>query len=107
MNSFLERLYDKAIARMGSLASFVPMIAKNLKAAIAEGDVEKIKRHTHELRELSAAQIKLADTVDAAVADGNIDLVEGAEIAVEFERVIDEAEDVIKGFDEDDAVVPE
>jgi hypothetical protein len=103
MNSFLENLYAKVIAKLGSLASFIPMIASNLKKALVEGDIAKIKARTHELRELAAAQTNLANVIDDAVADGSIDLVEGSEIAIALERMIDEAEDVIKGIDEDDA----
>jgi len=97
--SYLEKLWDRAMSKLGSLASFVPMIAAQIKAALAEKDVEKIKAHAVQMKEAAAAQDALADKIIDAVADGTIDLIEGSEIALALENVLAEYQDVAVGHD--------
>lgn len=88
--------------KLGSLTSFAEPIAKALKIAIESGDVIKIRIHTNELREFAQKLMGVCDFLDEAVSDGNLDLYEGSQALVLLNEVVDEAEDVITGVDEDD-----
>ena len=97
--SFLTNLWNKFLAKLGSVAAFIPGIAESVKIAIESGDVEKVRAHATQLKELAAAIDFLADAALDATDDGSITLVEGSELALAIESVIDEADDVIKGYD--------
>ena len=77
-----------------------------MKVAIEAGDNVKIKAHNHELREFHMKGLEYCDFIDEAVADGNLDLYEGAIAIAKLNELVDEAEDVITGVDEDDVVPP-
>ena len=101
MDNYLEKLWDLAEAKMGALAGLAPTIAANVKISLKEGDVGMVRVRATELRECAAAQDRLGVALLDAVADGSVDLAEGADVALALEKVLDEAEDVIRGYDED------
>lgn len=103
MDSYLANLYQTIESRLGALGGLIPTIASTVKIALVEGDVEKITTRTAELREATAALDNLAGVLDAAVADGQVSLAEGAEAALALEAAVDQIEDIIRGYDEDDA----
>jgi len=98
--SFLTDLWGKVLAKLGSFASFIPAIAAALKVAIANDDVEKVAAHLQQLDEAADAIKEFVTRGQAAIADGSLSLVEGSELALALERVVDELDDVVKGHDD-------
>jgi cytochrome b len=98
----LRNLWDKATAKLGRFAAFLPMLGEQIRIDLEEQNVESITKRTHELRESAAALVAMADALDAAVADGVLDANEGAEVLAKLDVAIDEIEDVFTGEDEDD-----
>jgi len=98
--SFLTNLWEKAMAKLGDLASFVPGIASMIHMAINEGDAAKVNAHAVQLKQFAQALMDFADAAVEATADGTLDLVEGSELALALEKVVDEADDVVKGQDD-------
>lgn len=114
MESILLRGYEAIESKLGGLASFIPAIAQSIKKSIDEEDyaavdakLRELDKRTHEGREALAAADNLAAYVRQALRDGDLTLAEGAEMALLVERLVDEAEDVVTGVDEDDPVEPE
>jgi len=107
MKSYLKDLWAKAMLKLGAVASFVPAIAAQINVALDAGDAAKLRAHAVELKEAGQAQIDLGDALLIATEDGTLDLVEGSEIALKIERMLDELEDVAKGYDEDDVAAVE
>jgi len=97
--SFLTKLWNKVIDALGVFAAFIPGIAAQVKIAIAEGDVAKLDAHLDELDEAAEALKKFVVKGKSAIDDGTLDLIEGSDLALELEKVIDELEDVVKGRD--------
>ena len=95
-------LWEKAIEKLGRFAAFLPMIGAQIQFDLDDGNVEGIRSRAHELREASSALGKLADKLEAVVADGSVDAVEITETLGELDVCLDEMEDVAKGYDEDD-----
>ena len=98
--SYITALWDRVLLKLGSVASFIPPIAEQIKVAVADGDVAKVRAHTVQFRQFCEKGIALCDGIDDAVADGNINLVEGSQIVLDLESLVDEADDVIKGADD-------
>lgn len=96
---FLENLYAKVVARLGSLAGFIPMIGNAIQVHVKEGDVAGIVARADQIDQLADALKNVSAKMRDAVADGSVDLVEGSEIAVALERAADEVQDIIKGAD--------
>jgi hypothetical protein len=103
MKNYAVAAWNWINEKASGLVAFAEPIAKSLKVAIEAGDVEKIKAHNQELREFHEGGIVFCDTVDEFVADGNVDLYEGATALKMINDQLDQAEDVITGVDEDDA----
>ena len=111
MRRFIVDLWDKAMAKLGIFASFIPGIASELKVAVETDDGEKARRHGIELVEAGEALKVLGQSVvDATQEDRDgvirITAAEGSDILLKLEAAIDEIEDVATGRDEDDQVVP-
>lgn len=98
----INELLDKAGEKLGKFAGFLPAIGEQLKIAIKEGNADKIRARTKELREAGEAQIKFANQLDAHIADNVENGVELVEDLRELDEVLDQWEDVFKGYDEDD-----
>jgi hypothetical protein len=119
MKDYLGTLLAKLKAVIKpSIWSFVPLLAAQLKAAIAAKDTAKILEIAARLRASAHEEREHADSVDALAAhleasvapdeDGvvEIDAIEVAEALDLLQTVIDEGEDIATGKDEDDAVPP-
>ena len=96
-------------SKLGSLASFIVPVAREIQVAVASKDVDKIEaacaewdNRSHEARETLDAGDELVAHIRASVADGHLDAIESAEGLLLLERLIDEAEDIATGRDEDD-----
>lgn len=98
--SFLTKLWDKLMAKLGAIAGFIPGIAAALKVAIDEGDVDKVRAHAMQLDQFADALKRFAAAAIEATDDGTLDLVEGSELALLLEAIVDEGDDVIKGHDD-------
>lgn len=102
MKSYLLPLWDKAMKLLGPVGPLIPTIAKSIKKDLKAGDVEKVQAHAKELLECAEQMALCANYLIEITADGTIDLDETARVAINFERLLDEAEDVATGVDEDD-----
>lgn len=98
--SFLTKLWEKAMNALGVFASFIPGIAAAVKIAIEKGDVEKLNGHLDQLDEAADAIKAFVAKGKEAISDGTLDLIEGSELALELEKVVDELEDVASGQDD-------
>lgn len=87
--SYLTNLWDKIVLRLGSLAGFIPPIASQIKVAIDAGDVEKARALTAKAREKFVDGLALCDKVDQVLADGNLTIAEGSEVALAIEALVD------------------
>ena len=94
--SFLTSLWAKILGKLGVVGTFLPAIAAQIQFAIKEGDAETVRFYSNQVRELGAALIAFAENADAVTADGNLTLVEGSELALALETVLDEAADIAK-----------
>ena len=87
--SYLTNLWDKVLRKLGSLAALIPLIADQIKIAIAAGEVAKAKEYTAKAREKFTEGLVVCDAVDAALADGTLTLTEGSDIALKLEALVD------------------
>jgi len=111
MKNILGPLWDSAMEKLGNFSSFVPAVLSQIKVKLSEGDAAGVHQRGVELVEAGQALSNLGQKLaDATLpdADGQITLTptELADAAVALEHAIDEFEDVMKGFDEDDAPAP-
>ena len=98
--SFLEKLWAKVVNALGVFAGFIPGIAAAVKIAIEKGDVEKLNDHLDQLDEAADAIKAFVKKGKECIDDGTLDLIEGSELALEREKVVDELEDVVSGQDD-------
>lgn len=87
--SYLTNLWAKILLRLGTLAAFIPPIAEQIKIAIEAGDVEKVRALTAKAREKFTDGLALCDKVDEVLADGNLTIAEGSEVALAIEALVD------------------
>lgn len=113
MESFLRKAWAVVTDKLGAIANFIPAIAEKIEVAIKEEKVEdlnesfdELEARSHEMREVCDAIDQFVNHGRQAIADGNLSAVEGARAGLLLERIVDEAEDVVTGVDEDD-VPPE
>lgn len=102
MKNYAVSAWNWVKAKLGRAVDLFAPVAKALSVAIEEGDIDKIKIHNAEAREFFQQGLDTCDFIDEAVADGNLDLYEGASALNKLNQLIDEGEDVITGVDEDD-----
>ncbi len=115
MESFLKRAWKALTAKLGSFAAFIPSIASQIEVGIRDNDTAKILKvcdawdtRAHETRETLDAGDELMAHLRKAVEpdpDGVVRLT-AAETGTGLllvEKLIDEAEDIVTGVDEDDA----
>jgi hypothetical protein len=109
MISFLTKAFEAVSGKLGGIAVFIPAIAERIRVAIKSRDVEKVKKgvaslraRNVELREVCDGIDDFCDYADAAVADGQLDGIEMGRAGLKLEKIVDEAEDVLRGYDEDD-----
>lgn len=107
MKNYAVSAWNWVRSKLGDVVNLFAPIAQALKVAIEAGDVDKIKTHNTELREFFQKGLELCDFIDEGVADGNLDLYEGAKALELLNQLVDEGEDVITGVDEDDPVATE
>jgi hypothetical protein len=87
--SYLTTLWGKILLKLGALAGFIKPIADQLKIAISEGDAAKAREINAELREKANDVLALCDKVDEVLADGNLTITEGSEVALAIEALVD------------------
>lgn len=87
--SYLTNLWEKILLKLGALAGFIPPIAAQIKIAIEAGDVEKVRALTDKAREKFNDGLALCDKVDEVLADGNLTIAEGSEVALAIEALVD------------------
>jgi hypothetical protein len=87
--SFLTSLWAKVVARMGSIGRYFGLIAEEIEIALKEKDVAKMRAASAKAREKAMDVISLCDTVDEAIADNSLDLIEGSQIALKIEAIVD------------------
>ncbi len=87
--SWLTNLYNKVVARLGSIGRFIGVIANEVEIALAERDVVKLQVASAKAREKANDLLALCDVLDAAVADGKLTLTEGSVIALKLEAIVD------------------
>ena len=103
----LRDFWKKAMEKLDKFAAFLPAIGEQIKIHIEEGDVEAIRARVRELREATAALDRFGDRLEKRIADSELDAVEAIESLGDLDEAIDELEDVVKGYDEDDSPSPE
>jgi len=113
MKSFLTAAFEALESKLGGVASFIPVLAEGIKKGIDEEDFAAIDKHLreaekriHEGRETLTAAEELTAHVRQSVRDGDLSLAEAGQGLLLVERLIDEAEDVVTGVDEDDEPAP-
>ena len=87
--SYLTSLWNKIVLKLGALAGFIPPIAAQIKIAIDAGDLAKVQALTDKAREKFNDGIALCDKIDAVLADGNLTIAEGSEVALAIEALVD------------------
>lgn len=87
--SFLTNLFNKVVARLGSIGRFIGVIADEVDIALKEKDVAKLRAASAKAREKANDLLALCDVLDAAVADNKLTLTEGSEIALKLEAIVD------------------
>jgi hypothetical protein len=94
-----------------SIWQFIPLLAGQLKAALAAKDTAKIlaladriEATAHEEREHADSMDALAAHLRVMVADGEVDALEAAEGLELLQEMVDQGEDIATGKDEDDPV---
>lgn len=109
MQSFLRRAWDALTKKLGAVSAFILPIARTVEIGIAENDSAKIlsacdewDKRAHETRETLDAGDELVAHMRQSLADGNISAIEAGTGALLVEKLIDEAEDIATGVDEDD-----
>lgn len=107
MKDYLRGLFAKVVDAAPAVAALLPMFARAIKVAVDSGDAAKILKTCDELDEALDAGKALTAKVRAALAPdadgvGRLDVAEGAEISLALQSFADEAEDVVRGYDEDD-----
>jgi hypothetical protein len=95
--SFLTSLWAKILGKLGVIGTFLPMIAAQVSFAIKEGDVGEVRFRAQQLRELGEKLVSFADLAEEVTVDDNLTLVEGSQLALAIEQILDEAMDVGKG----------
>ena len=106
MNSFTQIVWKKVVSFLGSAAGLIRPVAAQIQIAKDSGDVEKLRALATEGLEACDAERALWIAMLADLEDGTLDLAETGELAVLFENVIDEREDMVTLHDEDDPVSP-
>ena len=109
MDSFLKKAWTALTLKLGAFAAFINPIAAQIEVGIREQDSAKITaacdewdKRSLEARETIDAGDELVAHLRAAVADDKISAIEAATGLLLVERLIDEAEDIVTGQDEDD-----
>jgi hypothetical protein len=74
---------------MGSIGRYFGLIAEEIEIALKEKDVAKMRAASAKAREKAMDVISLCDTVDEAIADNSLDLIEGSQIALKIEAIVD------------------
>lgn len=87
--SYLTNLWEKILLKMGALSAFIPAIASSIKIAIDEDDVAKVRALNAKAREKFSEGLALCDKVDDVLADGNLTIAEGSEVALAIEALVD------------------
>ena len=87
--SFLTNLFNKVVAKLGSIGRFIGVIADEVDIALAERDAAKLRAASAKAREKALDLLALCDVIDASVADNKITLTEGSEIALKLEALVD------------------
>ena len=87
--SYLTNLWEKVLLKLGALAGFSPPIAEQIKIAIEAGDLEKVRALTAKAREKFNDGLARCDKVDEVLADGNLTIAEGSEVALAIEALVD------------------
>ena len=102
MKPFLMNLWDKIEAKLGRMASFVPMVLGEVKIKLAAGDVVGAKARLNELEEALLISVDRVRKIKERLADNILDGNETVDTLVDMEKMVDEWEDVVTGVDEDD-----
>lgn len=94
--SFLTNLWVKILNKLGVVGAALTIVASQLRFAIKQGDVAMVRFRMQQIRELGAALMLFADKGDEVVADNVITPIEGGELGLELEKVVQEAVDIVK-----------
>lgn len=87
--SFLKNLFNKVVARLGSIGRFIGVIADEVDIALSEGDAVKLRAASAKAREKALDLLALCDAIDAAALDNKITLTEGSDVALKLEALVD------------------
>jgi hypothetical protein len=87
--SYLTRLWDKIVLKLGVIAGFIKPLANELKIAVSEGDAAKARAINAKLREKAMDVIALCDKVDLVLEDNTVTIAEGSEVALAIEAIAD------------------
>lgn len=103
MKDYLRDIWKKVIAKLGAAEALVKPIASQIKMAIDAEDCVKLRTIATEGLEAVDAERAFYLAILKDTEDGNLDLVEGAELVLLLQDMVDEREDQFTGHDEDDA----
>ena len=101
MESYTAKLWNLVTEKVGALTPLIESAADNLAVAVKEDDAVMGRVYAKQVADLGGALTRLGTVAQKAFADDKVTLREGAEITVALESCIDEAEDIIQGYDED------
>lgn len=96
--SFLSNLWLKVLAKLGSVGAFIPLVAEVVKIAIKEQDVVRFQAALDALEAFAQALLKFVAKGREAIQDNQITLVEGSELALDLENIVEEAADIARSL---------
>jgi hypothetical protein len=103
MDSYTKKFWAVVQDKIGSVSELIEPIGKQIRLPIDQNDIEGARARAHEIKEAGVELTATGDVMLKILEDGTVDVVEGAEFIVQFEKLIDETEDIVTGVDEDDA----
>ena len=101
MKDYIGELVKIAEDKIGAMMPLVEAALSKLQIAMREGDAEKCAFYGKQVAELGAALSRLGTVVQKAGVSGDVTFPAVSDGAIALQACIDEAEDILQGYDED------
>jgi len=102
--TFLQKLWADAMEAVGAVAAFIPGIAAAIAISIKDGDLQKVRYYNQQLAEIGNAIQRLTVKITEVLADGVVSALEGSEVVVEIENLVNQCLDMAAGYHAEKAI---